>query len=72
MQMFLPKGKIIVSSHKAAGITEKEIKELQELYKKTKIGEKIKIKLSAPFIPAILIAYLALSVIGDFLWLVFF
>ena len=72
MQMLSPKGKTVVSSSKAAGVTQKEIKELRELQKKGKIGEKIKIKLSAPFIPAVLIAYLALNVIGDFLWVVLY
>ncbi len=63
-----PKGKEIVSSRKARGVTPGEINELQKLVKEGKLEDKIELKLSAPFVPAILIAYLALNVCGDLLW----
>ena len=64
-----PKGKTIVSSRAAGGLTKKEIKELKALFKKKKIGPSLLVKESAPFVPAVLIAYIALNIVGDVIWL---
>jgi prepilin signal peptidase PulO-like enzyme (type II secretory pathway) len=60
-----PKNEII-SSMKARGLIEEEIKELKKLYKNKKIGETIKIKDSMPFVPTMLIGYLLCIILGDF------
>ncbi len=64
-----PKGKEIISSKSAAGITEKQISKLKELAKKGKIPDRLLVKESAPFVPAVLIAYIALNIVGDVIWL---
>jgi len=64
----LPKGKEIISSRKARGLEAKEINELKKLVKEKKLEDKIEIKLSAPFVPAILIGYLLLNIVGDLFW----
>jgi len=63
-----PKGRRIVSSARAAGLSLEEIKELQALAKEKKIGENVSISESVPFVPAVLIAYVFLGLAGDFLW----
>lgn len=68
MDYLHPKGKTVVSSMRAAGFTLEEIKELKGLVKEKRIEEKIKVKLTAPMIPAVLMAYILLNVIGDILW----
>jgi len=68
MQELKPKGKEIVSNRKAAGIEEKEIQELKKLVKEKKISEDIEIKLTAPMIPAVLIGYVLVSIVGDLIW----
>ncbi|MBU1120876.1 prepilin peptidase [Candidatus Micrarchaeota archaeon] len=68
MDYLKPKGKTVVSSMRAAGFTVEEIKELKELVRERKIEEKIKVKLTAPMIPAVLMAFVLLNVIGDILW----
>ena len=63
-----PSGRIIASSRNARGLTDEEILELRRLVKEKKLENAVVIKLSAPFVPALLIAYLALNIIGDLLW----
>lgn len=61
---------IIISSTKARGLIESEIKELKKLLKAKKIGETIKIKDSMPFVPTMLIGYILCIILGDF-WILF-
>ena len=63
-----PAGKEIVSNKKAAGIEEKEIKELKKLAEEKKIPEYIEVKLTAPMIPAVLIGYVLVNIVGDLIW----
>jgi preflagellin peptidase FlaK len=63
-----PPGRIIASSRNARGLTDEEILELRRLVKENKLENAVVIKLSAPFVPALLIAYLALNIVGDLLW----
>ena len=67
-----PNGRVIASSRMARGVVEKEMEELKELVKEKKIEDEIEVKLSAPFVPALLIAYLALNVVGDAIWILIF
>lgn len=69
MQLLQPKGKVIVSSRAAGGLTEKQIRELKRLAREKKIPEELMLKESAPFVPAVLIAYVALNIVGDVIWL---
>jgi len=64
-----PKGKEIISSRSAAGLEEKQISKLKELAKKGKIPDRLLVKESAPFVPAVLIAYIVLNIVGDVIWL---
>ncbi len=58
--------KEIISSMKARGLTEEEIRELKKLYKNKLIPKTIKIKESMPFVPTMLIGYILCLIIGDF------
>ena len=69
MEAMQPKGKEIISSKSAAGLEKKQIAKLKELAKKGKIPDKLLVKESAPFVPAVLIAYIALNIVGDVIWL---
>jgi hypothetical protein len=69
MQLMQPKGKVIVSSSRAGGLTEAGIRELKKLASEKKIPNKLLVKESAPFVPAVLIAYIALNIVGDVIWL---
>jgi prepilin signal peptidase PulO-like enzyme (type II secretory pathway) len=69
MELMQPKGEAIVSSTRAGGLTEEEISELKKLASEKKIPEKLLVKESAPFVPAVLIAYIALNIVGDVIWL---
>lgn len=71
-QELKPKGKEIISNRRAAGISLEEIEQLKKLSKEKKIPESITVKLSAPLIPAVFIAFIALSLIGDILWNILF
>ncbi len=62
----------VVSSRKARGVTAEEIKELQGLVRAGKLEDAITVKESAPMVPAVLAAYIALNIIGDFAWLTLF
>ena len=59
-----PKGKLLVSSL-AAGLTEKDIKVLNELKNKNKLADLFRIKKGIPFAPSILIGLLISLFIGD-------
>lgn len=69
MQLIQPKGKTIVSSRSAGGLTGEEILLLKKLAKENKVPKELLIKESAPFVPAILIAYVLLNIVGDVIWL---
>jgi len=62
------RGKIIASAKRAGGVSEKEIAELKKLVKQGKLKNEIYIKMSVPFVPAVLIAFIVLSIAGDILW----
>ncbi|MDD5162830.1 MAG: A24 family peptidase C-terminal domain-containing protein [Candidatus ainarchaeum sp.] len=66
--MLSPKGKIIISSARAAGLEEEEIRELKKLAKEKKIGQEISIRESVALVPAILIGYILLNIFGDVIW----
>lgn len=66
-EMLNPRGRTIVSSSTADGLTVEQIKELKELSAKNVIGTEIKVKESTAFVPAIFIAYIALQITGDLL-----
>jgi len=72
LEQLQPRGRVIASSRKARGVTEEEISELKKLVEEKKVEDVIEVKLSAPFVPAMLIAFIALNVIGDALWLLVF
>ncbi|MFA4907191.1 MAG: A24 family peptidase C-terminal domain-containing protein, partial [archaeon] len=67
-QMLSRRGREIVSRKRAMGVTENEIRELEELVKKGMLEDKIGVKLSAPFVPAVLIAFIASGFLGDIIW----
>lgn len=67
-----PRGKLLANSRSAAGITVEQLEELKEAVREKRIEDRIKIKLSAPFVPAMLIAYVILQLVGDLLWNVLF
>ena len=67
-----PKGRLIADRHSAAGLTVDELKELKKLARLKKIGLKIKVKLSTPFVPGVLVAFLILAFASDVFWRVFF
>lgn len=62
---------VIVNGGKAAGITIEELKVLKKLERQGVVG-KLTVKLSVPFVPAVLIAFIVLNLIGDVFWLLFF
>ena len=64
-----PRGKLIVNSM-AAGLTEEDIKLLEELKTKGKIGDKFRIKKGVPFAPSILIGLLITLFIGDLAFII--
>lgn len=63
-----PKGREIISARKARGVTNEEISELKKLQKQGLLENKMKIKMSAPFVPAVLIGYIMLNIVGDLIW----
>ena len=67
-----PSGRVIISSNRARGLSDEELEELRTLAKENKIGDTMEVKLSAPFVPALLIAYLALNIVGDIIWALVF
>jgi preflagellin peptidase FlaK len=67
-----PQGRIVCSARKAAGLEKEEIVELKRLARNGAIGKEIDVKMTAPFVPAVLIGYLLLGLLGDLVWLVVF
>ncbi len=67
-KLLSPPGKAIVDARKARGLLKEEIDELRKLQSEGKIREKIWVKKTAPMIPAVLIAYIILNLVGDALW----
>jgi len=65
----LAKGNEIVSPLKARGVTLEEISKLKELVAKGKTENRILVKESVPIVPAMLLAYLVLNLLGDLLWM---
>lgn len=57
----------IISANKARGVTNEEIKILKKLAKEKLIKNKMMIKDSMPFVPAMLISYILCLILGDFL-----
>ncbi len=68
VQYLKPKGRVVVSNKSAGGLTEEEIRELQKLAQEKKTPSVLWVKESAPFVPAVLIAFLALNLVGDIIW----
>lgn len=62
------KGEIIASARRAGGVSKGEIAELKKLVKQGKLKNEISIKMSVPFVPAVLVAFIVLSIIGDLFW----
>jgi len=60
--------RIIADNLKARGLTDEEISELQKLVKQGKLKNFVYIKESAPMVPAFLVAFIILNLIGDLLW----
>jgi archaeal preflagellin peptidase FlaK len=63
-----PTGSVIVSHRAARGVDEHELEELRSLVTNKKLEDHIRVKKSIPFVPAVLIAYVALNILGDVLW----
>ena len=61
-------GKVLASPRSAAGLTDENLRRVKELAKGSGI-ESIKITESAPFVPAVLIGYVALQIVGDVFWI---
>lgn len=64
-------GIVLASPRSAAGLTDKALKRIKELSKVSGI-ESVKITESAPFVPAVLIGYIALQLFGDVFWKIIF
>ncbi len=62
------KGKIIASAKQAGGVSTEELVMLKKLVQQGKLKNEIEIKLSVPFVPAVLVAFIVLSIVGDILW----
>ncbi len=60
--------RIIADNLKARGLTDEEISELQKLVKQGKLKNFVYVKESAPMVPAFLVAFIILNLIGDLLW----
>lgn len=61
---------ILISSRSARGLSLEELSMLNDLSKKKLIKSSILVKKSAPFVPAILIAYVVLNLVGDLFWVI--
>lgn len=69
LEKALKQGREIASSRHAGGVTKEEISELKRLVRAGKLEDAIMVKESAPMVPAVLIAYVVLNLVGDFVWL---
>ena len=67
-QALSPSGEVLASERSAGGLTQEQIRALQKLVSDGQLDNTIKIKDSAPFVPAVLIAYIALQLTGDVIW----
>ena len=72
MELFKPKGKILASPQNAGGLTLEQAKELKEAAKRKEIPDFLLVKKSVPFVPAVLIGYIAAQATGDILWQMIF
>jgi len=61
---------LLIDSKKVGGLTLKEVTFLKSLYKNN-LEKKIFLKKTIPFTPSVLIAYVLLNILGDFIWLFF-
>jgi len=62
------KEEMLASERSAGGLTNEQIKKLQMFVREGELEDSIKIKDSAPFVPAVLVAYVVLQVTGDLIW----
>ncbi|MEK6902537.1 MAG: A24 family peptidase C-terminal domain-containing protein, partial [archaeon] len=60
-----PEGEVLATPRQAAGFFPDQIERLQAEVKKGNLTDEIKIKASAPFAPAVFLAYGVLSAFGD-------
>ena len=65
---YAPGTKVESFTREGFDAAKEKIAELQEAVKKGRIEDRIRISLSAPFVPAIFIAYVVLQLVGDLLW----
>ncbi|MDP2666999.1 MAG: prepilin peptidase [Candidatus Diapherotrites archaeon] len=74
MQWFIPPVHSLVLANplSAAGLTDDQLSQLKSLVKKGELENHIRIKASAPFVPAVLLAYLLLNLLGDIPWVWWF
>ncbi|MEK6942232.1 MAG: prepilin peptidase, partial [archaeon] len=72
MELFNPKGKILASPANAGGLTIEQVKGLKEAAKRKEIPDFLLVKKSVPFVPAVLIGYVAAQATGDILWQMIF
>ncbi len=70
LRMMNPSGEVLASPAQAAGFYPDQIARLQGEVKRGMLSDEIKVKASAPFAPAVLLAYIVLNVVGDgpFAW----
>lgn len=64
-----PKGNVTADPHNAGGLSEEQVKKLQHAAQNEKMPRAVEVKLTAPFAPAVLIAYVITNTIGDALWI---
>jgi len=65
MRFLKPQGEAWADPRQAAGVYPDDIARLQAAVKKGELENTILVKASAPFAPAVLIAYVVLSLFGD-------
>ena len=68
MQALKPGGEVLASERSAGGLTNEQIDRLRMFVTEGALENRIRVKDSAPFVPAVLIAYLALQLTGDVIW----
>jgi len=67
-----PEGRIIADRHSAAGVSLEELKELGLLVKRKRLEDRVLVKLSTPFVPGVLCAFLLLAFLSDAFWRLLF
>jgi archaeal preflagellin peptidase FlaK len=67
-ELFYPKNEII-SSRRACGLTQEELKKIKQLSKSGKIPKTIIVKDTMPFVPTVLLGYIFCIILGD-VWLI--